>query len=115
MTYLLAIWAWISAHPLEVAVIAWAIFNVAWAQLPQPNNPTMARIWNGLHAALLLVVTPAVSKGTFKLPWLLDVIVKAILGATPAQPLPMPTDSKGDSDKPAAKDAGDDHGPSGTS
>ncbi|MFA4971400.1 MAG: hypothetical protein WC683_02220 [bacterium] len=110
MTYLLAIWAWISAHPLEVAVIAWAIFNVAWAQLPQPKNHTMARVWNGLHAALLLVVTPAMSKGTFKLPWLLDVIVKALLSAQKASPAAPLSD-----DKPTAKDAGNNDGPSGTS
>ena len=111
--YLIAVWSWISAHPLEVAAIVWIVFNVAWAQLPQPKNPVLAKLWNGLHAALQLIVTPAAAKGTFKLPWLLDVIVKALLNA-PATTKDPPAAASCDDKKPTAKDAGDTNGPSGT-
>jgi len=85
MQYVEIVRAWVVAHPAQAIVYAWMVFNVLWAQLPQPKNPTLARLWNFSHAFLQLVVTNADKPGTFTLPWLIKEAV-GVLSSPPTLP-----------------------------
>lgn len=108
MQYAQLAWAWISAHPAQTALYAWMIFNVIWAQCPQPKNPTVAKLWNFSHAFLQLIVTNADKPGTFTLPWLIKAAV-GLLSSPPSLPPAAPAVTP-PTTQPTAKDAGDDHG-----
>jgi hypothetical protein len=69
------IWSWIVSNPVQDVIILWVIFNVIWAQW-RPASPTAQRYWDWFHKVFQLVVTSAEEKGTFRLPFVVEVLAR---------------------------------------
>ncbi len=75
-----AMFAWAQAHPETTAFVVLGLLgllNIAWAQLPKPASPGMQKAWVFIHDALQLVVTHSSQPGTFTLPSVVRLFVKA--------------------------------------